>query len=409
MFDSFTRIASLVLAFGLFISCSTLSLQKKDTTKNPDELSENLIRQRLDSLDKQIDQGTQDPALFYQKALLLTELAQKKAPPSDRTPIYSKVHDTFKKASDLFADSAGSKTEKIRQLIKISWSNEHNQGVQIMQTDSTLSSSDYQKAADYFKNATIIIPDSSISYKMEAKAYYKNHKEEKAISVLEGARNHIQDMPTPLLAQLAFLYSDTQQPLKAIEVYKQMDPAKGQNLNIIHGLINAYIAAGEHQNALNLLQSLIAKEPDNIIYQQTLASELFTVASQQLNSVASSLQKGTKLSNTKFQNADSLIGKAEQQFKKLSKENPEDLDIMQQFATFYQNSASEYQRILPLVNQEEKLQIERQITNYLTSSIPLLKELTKQHPDNKNTWKNLYQAYSYLGMKEEAQNAKSHF
>jgi len=404
-----TRIASFVLAFGFFISCSTLLSNKEKPKKSTDNLSQTQIQKRLDTLDQQIASGKDTPNIFYQKGLLLARLAQKKKAPSDRTSIYRNVFETFKKAEALYPDSTEKKTEKIQQLLKVSWSNEHNQGVQILQKDSTLSSSDYQTAAAHFKNATIIIPDSSISYKMEAQAYYKDQQMDKAITVLEEARNNVRDVPDKLLEQLAFLYSETKQPRKAITIYKQIETASKQNLNMIHGLANAYIAAEEHQQAVGLLEMLIKKEPGNVIYQQTLATELYSVASQQMDTVTAKLRNGSNLKETNFETADSLLSKAEQQFKQLVKENPEDLDIKRSFATFYQNSASEYQQLLPRVNKNQKTIIEEQITQSLSSSIPLLEELVKKKNSEKSAWEELYQAYTYLGMKEKAANAKSKF
>ncbi|MGD8426439.1 MAG: tetratricopeptide repeat protein [Balneolaceae bacterium] len=404
----FTRIASLVLAFGFFISCSTLQSNKTKTSAS-DDLSEAQIQKQLDSLNRQITSGQVTSALFYQKGELLTKLAQMKDNPANRTSFYSKSHQAFIRALEFNKNSPNIKQEKIQQLLKVSWSNEHNQGVQIMQNDSTLESSDYMTAVAHFRNATVIIPDSSISYKMEALAYYRNQQPSEAINVLEKARSNIQDIPVEILEQLAFLYTHTGQPKKAIEVYKQTKPISGQNLNLIHGLTNAYISAGEHEQAVELLQTLIKKEPDNIIYRRTLATELYSVASQKFNSITEDLENGNSIEDTEFHSADSLFTTAEKEFIQLEKENPEDLDLKQRFATFYQNGASEYQRLLPLLERKGKEQVKHRIVQYLTSSIPLLKQLTKVNPDKKEAWQNLYQAYNYLGMKDEAQHAKSNF
>ncbi|HKK45682.1 MAG TPA: hypothetical protein VJ964_09180, partial [Balneolaceae bacterium] len=100
---------------------------------------------------------------------------------------------------------------------------------------------------------------------------------------------------------------------------------------------------------------------------------------------------------------------AEQQFKRLANQNSEDLDIKKQFAAFYQDGAFDYQQVLPLAGKTKQTEIEERITHYLSSSIPLLKEVTKANPDEKAAWHDLYQAYTYLGMKAEAKDAKSNF
>ncbi len=68
-----TRIASLVLAFGFFISCSTLSPSSDKNSELSDNLTEAQLKQRIDSLDKQIASEKNNPGLLYQKGFFLTE------------------------------------------------------------------------------------------------------------------------------------------------------------------------------------------------------------------------------------------------------------------------------------------------------------------------------------------------
>lgn len=404
MFDYFTRIASLVLAFGFFISCSTLQStnQEKQTAR---ELSEKQIEQRLDSLSKQINSDHQEPDLFYEKGSLLTKLAQKQEEPEARTEIYVNANQSLTQAANLYAP--GEQTEKVEELLNVTWSNEHNQGVQILQNDTTKEKSDYARAAAHFKNATVIIPDSTISYKMGARAYYQSQQPQKAIEILNKARKNVNSLPVPLLEQLAFLYLENDQQQKAVEIYEEAEAFSDQNLNLLHGLANAYINAGEHQKATELLDQLIGIEPKNVIYAQSLATELYFLASEQLQSMTSSLQKGEQIDRTSFEDADSLLNRAENQFKRIIDQKPSDYELKLNFANFYQNAASKYQRLLPLVEGSEKDKLHEKINRYISNAIPLLEQVAEKNPDESNVWQKLYQAYSYLGMEEKARNVKS--
>ncbi|HEX6983278.1 MAG TPA: tetratricopeptide repeat protein [Balneolaceae bacterium] len=405
MIHSITRITSLVLVFGFFIGCSTLSSTNK---KKSQELTEAQLQKQLDSLNTLLSQEP-SPKLFYKKGLFLTELALKKENPRQRPSIYRNARQALNKSVELSNASNSFNDKKAQELLKVTWSHEHNQGVRILQQDSTLANPDYERAAAHFNNATIVIPDSSISYEMEARAYYKNQQNERAISALVDAKQNIEQAPVSLLEQLAFLYLETEQAQKAIAIYEEAEPFSNQNLNLLHGLSNAYITAGQHQKAVELLQSLIESKPKNIIYRQSLATELYFIADQKLESVVSALQNGETLEETALETVDSLLNRAENQYQQILNDSPDNPEVQRGLALFYQNNAAKYQQLLPLVEEQDEQLIKDNIEQLLSSSIPLLEQLAGQQPDDEQIWKSLYRAYSYLGMQEKADNAQSNF
>lgn len=405
---TFTRmvIPLIGITFGFFISCSTLSSSSQES-ENPDSLTEKELKAELQSVNEQIDAGTTSADVYYHKGYLLSQYAQKVEEPGKRTPAYQDMHRTLKKAEELFNNaSLPSGKQKVDELLKVAWSSEHNQGVQIMQSDSTLEGKDFEKAAVHFKNATIILPDTAISYKMEARAYYQNHKPGQAISALEQAKQQIGELPAEMLEQLAFLYLEAKQPQKAVAVYEQAESFSADNLNVIHGLANAYISAGAHEKAVELLNRLAENEPDNIIYAQALATEYYYLGSDKLNAILNStVDKNTK--EKLLAEADTLFGKARAQFKNTLSKSSGNNEWQLAFAQFYQNAAAKYQKVLPEVAGDRQEQVEQKIADYLTSSIPLFEKLVQQNPGSSKFWNNLYEAYSYLGMNEKAEEAKS--
>ncbi len=404
MIHDFTRIASFVLAFGFFISCSTIQSSTQNSSSS-DNLSEKQIQQQINTLDKNIASNPEQADLYFQKGKLLTQLAQKKDAPSNRVSPYSDARTSLDRAADLFNNSTDS-VDKVSDLLNITWSLEHNQGVKLLQGKDA-NQQDYKEAAAHFNNATVVLPDSAISYTMKARALYKNQQPNKAINTLEDAQRQISNPPTILLEQLAYLYLENNNPEKAIAVYEQAESFSDKNLNLLHGLSNAYINAGEHQKAIELLEQLIENEPQNIIYGQSLATELYFAGKSQLDSTASHLEKGKALESTNYNNADSLFARAGKQFEQVSDANPGNLEIQKRTATFYYNTASQYQKLLPVISDKHRKQLQKKIKEYLSASIPLLETLTEQEPQNKQTWKKLFQAYSILGMEQEAKNAKA--
>jgi len=409
---SFTRMVIPVIGitFGFFISCSTTNTTTSQQPVEPEELTVEQIETELRSIDKQIENEQENADLFYQKGFLLNEYAKSIEAPAQRNATYQEMHETLKEADRQFTmTDLPSGNQKVDELLKIAWSNEHNQGVQIMQSDSTLESNDYETAALHFRNATAILPDTAISYKMEARAYYQNHDIEKAISILEKANRNIDILPNEMLEQLAFLYLENEQPRNAISVFEQAKSFSNENLNVLHGLANAYISADEHDKAVSLLEQLVEDEPQNIIYSRALATEYYHLGSEKLKELADNPPRSVDMENELVE-ADSLLDKAEE-FYRVALSNSNGLEeVTLTAAQFYQNAAARYQKVLSKISDnDEQLQteVEEKIENYLNASIPLYQKLVQNSPQASKWWNNLYQVYTYLGMSEEAEEAKS--
>ena len=404
MIHYYTRIASFVLAFGFFISCSTLqsSNQESATSEN---LSEQQIQQQIKSLDKDISSNPNQADLYLKKGKLLTKLAQKKENPSERVSPYTNARHVLDRAANLYRNTADSE-DKVSDLLNVTWSLEHNQGIKLLQEEN-VEKPNYERAIAHFNNATIVIPDSAISYTMKARTLYKNQQQKEAIKTLETAREKIENPPVLLLEQLAYLYLENNAPKKAIGIYEQAESFSNKNLNLLHGLSNAYINAGEHQKAIKLLKQLLEDEPQNIVYGQSLATELYFLGKSKIDSVASTLKHSDSLDDTAFESIDTLLSNAEERFNKISDANPGNPEIQERTATFYYNSASQYQKLVPLVSDEHQEQLQEKIKQYLSASIPLFENLVEQGQQNQKIWKKLFQAYSILEMEQEAENAKA--
>ncbi|MDZ7692617.1 MAG: tetratricopeptide repeat protein [Balneolaceae bacterium] len=404
----FTRMVIPVIgiAFGFFFGCSSVS--NVNETQNESTLSEKQLKQRLQQIEDRISENPDNSEAYYQKGDVLYSLAQKQAPPENRVSYYRNMQNALVEAGNLY-ESSGNETgsENVDELLQVSWSFEHNRGVELMQADSTLTNDSYAKAASHFNNAITIIPDSVVSYKMKARALYRGNRAEQAIQTLETARSQIDNLPSAQLEQLAFLYLETNQHKKAVELYEEAETFSDNNLNLLHGLANAYIMAGRHKEAVNLLSTLVENEPENIIYLESHATELYQLGIQHYNSLDSiSESDSLALQQTKAE-ADTLLNMAENQLKKILQQNPDDVDIKEQLARIYKNHAVHLSQIKPLFSQNKQSDIEEEVVASLSNAVTLFEELAENQPQDSRYWKNLYQAYSYLGMQEEANEAKA--
>lgn len=403
MIKSFTRIASLVLAFGFFFGCSTFSSSTNDADKE-DNLSPREQQERIEEIDQELQSETGNTNLLIEQITLLSDLAKTEDDPEDRTPTYQKL----RAGADALdsADIDREQAEEVAQLLGVSWSTEHNRGVELMQSEDDAASSDYESAAAHFENAIVILPDSLVSYQMKARAHYQNDELEPAIGTLEEALEQVSIPPSELLERLAFLYLEDNRTGDAVDVYEEAETFSGDNQNLLHGLANAYITSGNHQEAIVLLNQLVDAEPENSAYRETLGIELFQLSSQKIDSLISMYEEEEQPSSEQKEEPLDLTEQAEYHMNEAISLN-DTPDINETVANFYQNSAFRYQQLRAHLEEDEKDAIDDQIESYLEEAISIYEELTSEKPSDTNLWRNLYQAYSYLGMDEEADQARA--
>ncbi len=397
--------AGLVLAFGFFIGCSVFqNSSEQQSAESPGILSEQEFEEYLREVDKQISTNpTAD--LYLRKGNLLIEWAQQQSDPQQRTEFYHQADLALTKSDSLVdtLTNSGLKDE-INQLRQVVWSSEHNEGVQYLQ--DAQSKDKYRQAGEHFTNASAIMPDSSSSYEMATRAFYKASEPQRAITLLEEAQSRLQSPPVQLLESLAFLYMETGETQKAAQIYKQALNQVNFSFNLMHGLANAYIESKEHQKAADILRQLVEKQPNTIRYRKLLAKELYQGGEKQIQTIIDNVQANQSQDQSNFAQADSLFNSAEEQYNYLIDNHSEDMDLYYEAAQFYQNTAAYYQQLLPHLNNQMEKEISDTIDTYLSTSLPLLEKLAGKEQPPQQIWQQLYQTYSYLGMEEEAMNVK---
>ena len=111
MINHLTRIASLVLAFGFFISCSTLQ-PNQQAEKSTEELSTSELRSNVAAIDEKLENSNQNPELYYRKGELLTKMARKQSDPAQRTALYDRARQSLSQAADLYDGTPQEGAEK---------------------------------------------------------------------------------------------------------------------------------------------------------------------------------------------------------------------------------------------------------------------------------------------------------
>lgn len=404
---------SLALAFGLFFVACTQEPTVQEAKLNLDK--EN-YKKALSAANKAIDENSNAPEPYYYKGLIHYRIAKQKTDPSERIDNYRNMREAFTGALQRYeeAETQSSEKEDIKPLLRSAWSEEHTSGTRIIDTDSSLAEGLMNNAIAHLKNATIIIPDSTTSYQALGNAYYRDGDISGAVNSFEDMVQQDSSKKQDVLQKLAFLYLEKGDADKATEYYQMAETTFENDLNIIHGLANAYISRNNHAKAIPLLRDLNERSPRNIEYHLALGTELYYMAKAKMDSVTALYPQyknegdsaGVSKMEQKIDTIRSLIQEAEKHMTEAAKLDDGNVEILSSVASFHQNSANLYKQLLNKeLSENEKAGLDKRIRSHLEAAIPHLRTITETREDTKKYWGQLFQIHSYLGNSGKAEEA----
>ena len=406
----YTRIALLTVAFGLFFGCT----QEPAIQEAKLNLNRENYQEAVRSANRAIKEKPESPEAYYYHGVIHYRIAQQKVNPSKRKRNYRFMRGSLSQAKQLYEkqELPAKEQRDINPLLQEAWSDEHNSGVRILKNDTSMTDDLLTNAIAHLENATTIIPDSTISLEALANAYYKADQYQRAITTFEKLVQKDTLEKDGIWEKLAYLHLEQGNAEEATRYYSKAEAAFTENVNVIHGLANAYISQSNHNKSVPLLRDLVQRAPNNLEYRMTLGTELYYFARQKLDSVIAHKSTASYTDSTfeammqqKRQDADQLLMEAEQHFLKavsLDRKNPE---VLQTTATFHQNTAALYKQLREALPEEERQSTNQLIDTHLEAAIPYYQNLVDSQQETKPYWDNLFQIYSYLGQTEKAEEA----
>jgi len=294
MQNLFTRMSMLVIAFGFFISCNK-AYEPVFFAQQPEATAQELLEQASELRSE--DPSSIDAAILEGQAY--SKLAREKSP-SVRSDDYRTMKDAFGSALNRNTTNRlpNSVIEAVNHTLITSWSLEHNSGAGIISSDSTRSTQQLRTALAHAQNAIIIQPDSLISYELMADTNALLGDSKSAIQTLLMADSLHKPESQRIHEHIAFLYMNSDNAEEAVKWYENallwqqskaertVDPGepglqRGSLINTWHGLVNAYIVAGQSENAITSLEKLLDISPANSAYKSVLSVQLVTRISAQ--------------------------------------------------------------------------------------------------------------------------------
>ncbi len=422
----------LFLTFGILWGCETIDPLTREARN---ALQTMQFEEAVEAADQAIQEDSSNALAYFYKGSALSSIAEDLEPPSERKPYYEDMREALVNARRYGEEMERrpSELDNIDEIILSVWANEHNSGAEILTDDSVrqATSNPEQTAMAHFENATVVQPDSSISYVVLSSVRYQNDNIEGAIEAYEMAMERMEE---PLVDDYEFLislyfvqnrYEDARDlATEAVEAYPEES-------TFVQFLADTYLEIGDTDRAVELIRELIADNPDNHQYYFVLGTQLYRSAEEILNEAASNYERAyqmeeqaSQLSNSEREDLQADIEEVREEAERLEREgnevadmaieeirtslelNPDDDNAYNVLGIIYQNKAAAlFDKRNNTRDNDLARQYDEEARDNLQEALEYYEKAAELNPDETDYWQALFQVYTTLGMDEEAEEA----
>jgi len=431
MSTKITKLAAF-LGFIILAGCGSSDPYIKDAAKH---LEDQNFNEMLEAAEQAIQNPPPSNGVdYYYKGVAIGELATEQ-PPGERTEDYRKVLDAFQKANEKFnqAEERPGIAENLPVSHRAFWRTELNSAIEIVNSDSLTEAVGLDVAVAHAKNATVIIPDSVLSWKVLSEIEVRNDNIPGAIDALTEALQRMDKPEANDFRRLALFHRNQSEVEEAIKILEQGKDLYPDNIEMTQDLTDAYLTNGQIDKGIETISELIEKDPENVRYRLAYGTNVYQAAlrinneytdvveklfskEQELNQFSGSseekdeLQKEIEQLQQKEDSLESemrpLTNRAEEQLKKVLEIEPNNFQANNTLGIIYQNRAAEYftKRNNTLDNQKAA-DFDQQGTEHLRTAMGYFEKAVEIQPDNVDVWRSLFQIYTAFNMSEKADEA----
>jgi tetratricopeptide (TPR) repeat protein len=222
----------------------------------------------LENINKALERDPQNAEAHYLKGQVIMEQTANITDPVQYEQRVQEMTAAFNQARTIDAALGGD----IDQRMRLAYYNVFQKGVQAFNRGQSDKAA-YGEAANYFRIAATVQPDSAGAYINQAYALMNAGQQAEAIVPFEKAME-MGDTQTESFVFLGNLYQAAgrhEDTVRLLERAREMYP---DNPDIQAQLLNAYIAANQVDRAMQTYQDAVTKEPANKLYRYNYGSLL---------------------------------------------------------------------------------------------------------------------------------------
>lgn len=363
---------------------------------------------------------------YYYKGLTLSIIAENTDEVTARKPYYADMYTNLVKARELYsleekpADEAG----QIENIIMGAWSNEHNASIPYINNDSVMASVDnpFEVAESHLINAITANPDSSISYEILGRVYYRDGKFAEAIEVLNKAIEIDNPGSAPQYDLISTSYLQLKDYEGAVQVLEEGLELYPDTVYLVQKIADAYFQTGRTDQAMDVMNQLVESDPNNAQYRLVIGSQIYQQVLNLNDSLAAGVDSlyqmlGKSAQKATFEKIEKELEPVEAEIDRLTNIATNELDKAAELksdnpSTFnllgviYQNKAAALfdKRNLTLDNDEADA-YDAQAKEVLKLAMVNYEKAAELDPENTRYWETLSRVYTTLDMMDKAEEA----
>ncbi|MDR8392151.1 tetratricopeptide repeat protein [Aliifodinibius sp. S!AR15-10] len=433
MFKKLSTLSLLTLLIGILVAGCSSSNPYVDDAKS--QMQDGNYQAALEAAQQSIKNQPNDPLGYYYQGVIYGDMAQEEENPAARQETYKKMNESFEQARELASkmEDPPSELENLGAVKTTIWSNEHNRAIELATSDSLRKALDnpIELAAEHLQNATLIMPDSVLSWDVLSEIQIMNNNTKAAIQAKEKVLDLKQQPSAQDYNRLADFYRAENNFKGAINVLSKGREAYPDSVFLSEKLADSYQSDGQYQKAISTVERLIERDPDNPQYHLALGTQLYQTVLELNDSLSTNSDQIFKL-NKKLEAGSGNTSSIKQQISELQSANkslqsqisdltdraieelntvieyrPDDASAYNTLGVIYQNKASAlFEEREQTMDNQKAAEIDKQAREHLQDARKYYEKATEIDPDNKQYWESLFRVYVALGMDERAKEAQ---
>ncbi len=371
----------------------------------------------------------------YYKGYVLSAQAETYEDPRDRKEYYERARASYDRAKEIMEnlEERPDEYQELEDTVTAFWADEFNAGVNILNDDSlrAVTPEPNYTAIAHFENSAVIQPDSALTYQVMSSAYFNENDMENAVRSYETAME-ILDRPEAddyeYMVGILLVNENFDRAIAYAEEARAIYP--DENI-FIQLLADAYLQSGQRDQAIELVEGLIADDPENPQYRRVLGTQIYQIVNELNDEVSEHYEEIFELRqemrnasgaeqdrienqidelqaeiDRKEADADEMVQIAIREMKQVIELVPDDESANFILGIIYQNrAASLFERRNNTDDNEEAQDYDERARENLQESLVYYERAAEINPDNPENWQSLFQVYTILGMEEKAEEA----
>lgn len=389
----------------------------------------------LQIVDNAIAEDENNYIAHYYKGYVLSAQAESFEDPRDRKEYYERARTSYDRAKEIMSslEEQPEEYQELEDTVTSFWADEFNAGVNILNDDSLNAATPEPNytAIAHFENAATIQPDSALSYQVMSSAYFNERDMSNAVESYEKAMELLETPEADDYEYMVGILLVSEDYEKAIRYAEEARSIYPDESIFIQLLADAYLQSGNRDEAIELIEGLIAEDPENPQYRRVLGTQIYQLVSElndevsahydeifdlrqearnasgsELEQIENRIEELEEIIERKQKDSDEMTEIAIREMKKVVELEPNDESANFILGIIYQNRAASYfERRNNTDDNEESQMFDEMAREDLQESLVYYERAAELNPDNPENWQSLFQVYTILGMEEKAEEA----